>query len=99
MLSATRSPERGAVCPLLSGPAACSPHGRRLPENGCAKETAMRKSTKDQVEGRIHELKGSLKQTAGQIANNPRLATQGRVEKLGGKVQKKLGQLEKVLEK
>ena len=59
----------------------------------------MKASTKDQVEGALHELKGAAKQKAGQIANNPDLATEGQVEKLAGKVQKKVGQIEKVLEK
>jgi uncharacterized protein YjbJ (UPF0337 family) len=59
----------------------------------------MKLSTKDQVQGKLHELKGKLKQKAGQVANNPNLAAQGQDEKLAGKIQKKVGQIEKVFEK
>ena len=59
----------------------------------------MKPSTKDQVQGKFHELKGKLKQTAGQATNNPKLKDEGQAEKLGGKVQKKIGQVEKVFEK
>jgi uncharacterized protein YjbJ (UPF0337 family) len=58
----------------------------------------MKPSTKDQVQGKIHELKGKLKQTVGQATNNPNLADHGQAEKLAGKVQKKIGQVEKVFE-
>jgi len=59
----------------------------------------MNQSTNDQIEGNFHEVKGKVKETAGQIANNPDLESEGKVENLGGKVQKKVGQVEKVLEK
>jgi uncharacterized protein YjbJ (UPF0337 family) len=44
-------------------------------------------------------VKGAAKEKAGQAANNPDLTTQGQVEKFAGKVQKKVGQIEKVFEK
>jgi uncharacterized protein YjbJ (UPF0337 family) len=53
----------------------------------------MRQSTKDTVKGTIHEVKGKVKETAGRSTNNLRLDAEGRVEKLGGKVQKKIGHL------
>jgi uncharacterized protein YjbJ (UPF0337 family) len=56
-------------------------------------------STKDQLEGKFHEVKGKIKETAGQVTNNPDLESEGQVENLGGKIQKKVGQLEEVLEK
>jgi uncharacterized protein YjbJ (UPF0337 family) len=59
----------------------------------------MKPSTKDQVQGKFHEMKGKVKQTVGQATNNPNLADEGQVEKLAGKVQKKVGQVEKVFEK
>jgi uncharacterized protein YjbJ (UPF0337 family) len=62
-------------------------------------ENQMKTSTKDQVEGKFHELKGDVKQKAGQVTNNPNLETKGQTEKLAGKVQKKVGQIEGVLEK
>ena len=59
----------------------------------------MKPSTKDQIEGAIHEVKGKVKEKAGQVTNNPNLEDKGAAENLAGKVQKKVGQIEKVLEK
>lgn len=59
----------------------------------------MKPSTKDQIKGKLHELKGTVKQKAGQVANNPNLESEGHSEKLAGKIQKKVGQIEEVLEK
>ena len=59
----------------------------------------MKPSTKDQVQGALHELKGKAKEKAGKITNNPNLAAEGQDEKIAGKVQKKVGQIEKVFEK
>jgi uncharacterized protein YjbJ (UPF0337 family) len=44
-------------------------------------------------------MKGKVKQKAGQVTNNPNLAAKGQAETLTGKVQKKVGQVEKVFEK
>jgi uncharacterized protein YjbJ (UPF0337 family) len=63
------------------------------------KEKQMKPSTKDQIQGKVHELKGTAKQTVGQATNNPTLAAKGQSEKMAGKIQKKVGQIEKVLEK
>ena len=59
----------------------------------------MDNSTKDQLEGALHEAKGKVKETAGRVLNNPDLETEGKTENLGGKLQKKVGQIEKVFEK
>jgi uncharacterized protein YjbJ (UPF0337 family) len=59
----------------------------------------MNPSTKDQIQGKMHELKGKVKEKAGQLTNDPDLTAEGQAEKLGGKVQKKVGQIERVLEK
>lgn len=59
----------------------------------------MKPSTRDQIKGTLHEMKGKAKQKVGQITNNPNLAAEGQNEKLAGKVQKKVGQIERVLEK
>jgi uncharacterized protein YjbJ (UPF0337 family) len=59
----------------------------------------MKSSTKDQVKGTLREMKGAVKQKAGQVTNNPDLADRGQAEKLSGKLQKKVGQVEKVFEK
>jgi uncharacterized protein YjbJ (UPF0337 family) len=59
----------------------------------------MKPSTNDQIEGAVHEVKGKLKQAAGQVVGNPDLEAEGQGEKIAGKVQKKVGQIEKVFEK
>ena len=59
----------------------------------------MNSSTNDQVTGKFHEVKGKVKELAGQIVNNPDLEDEGKAENLGGKFQKKVGQIEKVFEK
>jgi uncharacterized protein YjbJ (UPF0337 family) len=59
----------------------------------------MKQSTKDKARGKFHEVKGKVKETVGRATNAPDLEAEGLVEKIGGKVQKKIGQVEKVLEK
>ena len=59
----------------------------------------MKPSTKDQIKGKMHEVKGTTKEKAGQLTNSPRLTAEGQNEKLAGKIQKKIGQVEAVLEK
>lgn len=59
----------------------------------------MRSSMKDQVEGNIHDLKGNVKQKAGRLTNDPRLEAKGQAEKIAGKVQKKIGQMKRVVGK
>jgi uncharacterized protein YjbJ (UPF0337 family) len=59
----------------------------------------MKPSTKDEIEGTLHAAKGKIKEKAGQVTNNPKLTSEGQGEKLGGKFQRKVGQVEKVLEK
>jgi uncharacterized protein YjbJ (UPF0337 family) len=59
----------------------------------------MKSSTKDQAEGKLHQLKGSIKEAAGKLSDNPKLEGEGTGERIAGKVQEKIGQVEKVLEK
>jgi uncharacterized protein YjbJ (UPF0337 family) len=68
-------------------------------ENSAKEGNNMKPSTKNEVAGSVHEVKGKVKQKAGQLTNNPRLEAEGQDEKVGGKVQKKIGQVEKVLGK
>jgi len=59
----------------------------------------MKSSTKDQAKGMFHQVKGSAKEVAGKLTDNPELEGEGIGEKIAGKVQEKVGQVEKVLEK
>ena len=59
----------------------------------------MKASTKARTKGKVHELKGALKQKLGQLTNDPFLEAQGRGEKMAGKLQGKVGQVKKALGK
>ena len=57
----------------------------------------MEPSTKDQVEGELHEVKGKLKEQAGKLILDPKLEAEGKDEKHVGQLQQKIGQVEKLL--
>jgi uncharacterized protein YjbJ (UPF0337 family) len=59
----------------------------------------MKDSSKDQIQGVGHEAKGKIKEKLGRMTNNPQKEAEGQDEKIGGKIQKKIGQVEKVFEK
>jgi len=59
----------------------------------------MKTSTEDQVEGKFHKAKGEIKETLGELSNNPDLEAEGIIEKTEGKTQEKVGQIKKVLGK
>jgi uncharacterized protein YjbJ (UPF0337 family) len=59
----------------------------------------MKPSTANEIAGKVHEVKGKIKEKAGQMTNDPDLEAEGIGEKIGGKVQKKIGQVKKVLGK
>ena len=44
----------------------------------------MNPSTEDRITGKIHEVTGSIKETAGGLTRNPDLEAEGRTESLGG---------------
>jgi uncharacterized protein YjbJ (UPF0337 family) len=58
----------------------------------------MKTSTQDHLSGSAKELKGKIKETTGKITHNPRLREEGRDEQAAGKVQKKVGDIEKVFD-
>jgi uncharacterized protein YjbJ (UPF0337 family) len=59
----------------------------------------MKPSTENEVAGKVHEVKGAIKEKVGQLTNDPDLEGEGTGEKIGGKVQKKIGQVQRVLGK
>jgi uncharacterized protein YjbJ (UPF0337 family) len=59
----------------------------------------MKSSTKDQAEGKFHNVKGKIKEMAGKVSKNPELEGEGKDEKMAGKIQKKVGEIEKVVGK
>lgn len=58
----------------------------------------MKSSTKDKIKGRFREAKGEVKEKAGKATENPDLRDRGTMEKAGGKVQRKIGDVKKVFE-
>ena len=59
----------------------------------------MKASTTDEIKGEFHDLKGKVKEKAGQLTNDPDLEAEGQAEKIAGKIQRKIGQVKKVLGK
>jgi uncharacterized protein YjbJ (UPF0337 family) len=59
----------------------------------------MMPGTEDEIAGRVHEVKGTIKEKVGKLTNDPDLEGEGIGEKIAGKIQKKIGQVEKVFEK
>jgi uncharacterized protein YjbJ (UPF0337 family) len=57
----------------------------------------MKSSTKDEVAGKVREMKGAVKEKVGKLTNDPDLEAQGIAEKVAGKIQHKIGQVKKVL--
>jgi uncharacterized protein YjbJ (UPF0337 family) len=62
-------------------------------------EGKMTNSTRQQIEGDLHDAKGTAKEAEGKLTNDPDLEAEGRIEKVAGIVQKKLGKLEKMIGK
>jgi uncharacterized protein YjbJ (UPF0337 family) len=62
-------------------------------------KTTMKSSTKNQTEGAVHQFTGTIKEAAGNLSDNPKLKAKGIVEKIAGKIQEKIGHVEKVFEK
>ena len=58
----------------------------------------MTQSAKGKPEGVIHEWKGTIKRKAGYLTNNSGLETIGLAEKIDGKIQVKIGRVEKAIE-
>ncbi len=54
---------------------------------------------KDQVKGRVEEVKGSIKEATGKIVGNPSLQAKGNIEKNLGKVEAKFGDVTEDLKK
>ncbi len=55
----------------------------------------MNPSTQDRTEGKIHEVKGAVKEAVGKATDNPDLESEGTAEKIVGKVQGVIGRVEK----
>lgn len=54
---------------------------------------------KDQVEGRVEEAKGKIKEVAGKVVGNEELEAEGKIQKTGGKIQAGYGDLKEDIKK
>ena len=59
----------------------------------------MTNSTRQKIEGDLHDAKGTAKEAEGKLTHDRDLEAEGRTEKVAGIVQKKLGKLEKLIGK
>ncbi len=59
----------------------------------------MKPSTKNEVEGKVHEVKGTIKEKVGRLTNDPDLEGEGIGENIAGTVQNTIGKVQKVIEK
>ena len=57
----------------------------------------MKPSTQDRTEGKLHEVKGNIKEEIGKVTNDPDLEVSGKAEKKAGEVQKWIGRAEKAV--
>jgi uncharacterized protein YjbJ (UPF0337 family) len=47
---------------------------------------SMKPSTRDEIKGKFHEVRGKAKEKAGQLTNDSDLEAEGQTEKIAGKV-------------
>ena len=59
----------------------------------------MKPSTRNEIAGRVHEVKGTIKEKAGELTNDADLEGEGISERIVGIVQKQIGQVQRIVEK
>ena len=57
----------------------------------------MKSSTRDQAEGTAKTIAGRVKESTGTMLGNPRLQAGGKAGQIKGRIQKKIGEIKKVL--
>jgi uncharacterized protein YjbJ (UPF0337 family) len=59
----------------------------------------MKSGTHDKAEGKLHQIKGKIKEVIGKTVRKRDLESEGKVENVDGKVQEKIGEAKKTLGK
>lgn len=59
----------------------------------------MKSSTQNQAAGAAKSITGKVKAATGRFVGNPRLEAEGETDQVEGRVQKKIGEIQKVLGK
>jgi len=57
----------------------------------------LKPSTEDRTSGKLHEVRGKIKEEVGKGTGDPDLEVSGKAEKKVGKVQKLIGRVEKAV--
>jgi uncharacterized protein YjbJ (UPF0337 family) len=63
------------------------------------RRATMKSGTRDEAEGKWHQVKGKIKEVAGKVSMNPDLEAEGKAESRSGEVQEKVGEIKKVIGK
>jgi uncharacterized protein YjbJ (UPF0337 family) len=59
----------------------------------------MKPSTQNEIAGEAHEVKGKIKEKAGELTHDANLEGKGISERIAGIVHKKIGQVQRIVEK
>jgi uncharacterized protein YjbJ (UPF0337 family) len=59
----------------------------------------MKSGNHDKAEGKMHQVKGNIKEVIGKTVDNHELESEGKAENVDGKVQEKIGEAKKILGK
>ena len=73
--------------------------GLNFTQTEIQEEDIMKSSTRDEAEGKLHQVKGKIKEIAGKVVMDPDLEAEGQDEMFAGKAQEKIGQVKKVVGK
>jgi len=57
----------------------------------------MKTSTKDNIKGSFHKVKGTIKEEVGKVTGDRNLKAEGKAEKMTGKVQQRIGHAKEAL--
>jgi uncharacterized protein YjbJ (UPF0337 family) len=60
---------------------------------------AMKSGARDEAEGKWHQIKGKIKEVAGDLSSDPNLKAEGKKEGRAGEIQEKTGEIKKVVGK
>jgi uncharacterized protein YjbJ (UPF0337 family) len=55
----------------------------------------MKSGVRDQVEGKVKEMKGAAKQKIAKATGNPQQAAEGSIDEARGRLQKKTGEIKR----
>jgi uncharacterized protein YjbJ (UPF0337 family) len=90
---------RGAICSRCQRLQSLLLHDNRTTRDRKSEAIFMNSSTHDKAEGRTKEAVGKVKEETGKAIGNRDLQDRGTAEKVGGKVERKVGDVKKVFGK